>query len=120
MSDDDQWQNVYLNDVLEMDEVSEPEPEAEPLPDPSEINKLQEVAEATKPKQDLSKLNPEEGDEIVDLNQGDFVEVDMPDGKSYAGKVLEIDEDAGTVKVQINKPRKRVVVPVEDVFLIDK
>lgn len=133
MDDSDQWQNVYLNDVLEMDEEqSEPEP------------KKQEKAKGGKPKAKKQEKPEEEPDEEVDgedeagedadgteeeeqeedsgdeseLEVGDLVEVEYK-GVEEVATVLAINEEEETVKVQLQKAKKRVVVPIEKVYLLE-
>lgn len=160
MDDTDQWQNVFLNDVLEMDDAAEEEEEEEeakeekPKKAPAKKEKVKEEPkkEKAKSKAPAKKEEPdEEEEEEVDeaddeesadeddgtdedeesaeeeseesessdereLEVGDMVEVPYK-GKEVAAIVVSIDETNSTVKVQIDK--KRVVVPLENVFLLE-
>lgn len=157
MDDTDQWQNVFLNDVLEMDdaaeeEEAEEEEAEEEKPKKAPAKKEKEKAPAKKEKASTKKAKPdeeeeEETDEADDeettdedegtdeseeseeeeseesessdereLEVGDMVEVPYK-GKEVAAIVVSIDETNSTVKVQIDK--KRVVVPLENVFLLE-
>jgi hypothetical protein len=157
MDDTDQWQNVYLNDVLEMDdegEAVEEEAEEEEAEEEEVEEEVEEVkapskkeAKAKKGKADAkAKKQPipepveeeeviesdddgaeaeeeeEAGEEEEELSEereleiGDIVEVEYK-GKDVAATVISIDEEQSTVKVQIDN--KRVVVPLEKVYLLE-
>jgi hypothetical protein len=139
MDDTDQWQNVYLNDVLEMDDEIE-----EVVVPPKKVVKevVKEMsARATKTKtavkpEPVEEVEPdiesgegseseEEEDEEDDeptgdgereLEVGDIVEVNYK-GKDSAATVVSIDEASSTVKVQIGN--KRMVVPLESIYLLE-
>jgi hypothetical protein len=139
MDDTDQWQNVYLNDVLEMDDEIE-----EVVVPPKKVVKevVKEMpARATKTKtavkpEPVEEVEPdiesgegseseEEEDEEDDeptgdgereLEVGDIVEVNYK-GKDSAATVVSIDEASSTVKVQIGN--KRMIVPLESIYLLE-
>lgn len=160
MDDTDQWQNVFLNDVLEMDDSAEQveEEEEEEVKEEVKTKPKKEKAKA-EPKKATPKKAPakkevepdEEEEETTDeadneettdedegtdeseeseeeeseesessdereLEVGDMVEVPYK-GKEVAAIVVSIDEANSTVKVQIDK--KRLVVPLEKVFLLE-
>jgi hypothetical protein len=139
MDDTDQWQNVYLNDVLEMDDEIE-----EVVVPPKKVVKevVKEMpARATKTKtavkpEPVEEVEPdiesgegseseeeedEEDDEPTEdgereLEVGDIVEVNYK-GKDSAATVVSIDEASSTVKVQIGN--KRMIVPLESIYLLE-
>lgn len=147
MDDSDQWQNVYLNDVLEMDseakeeeaeeeeeeEVVEEKPKTKPVakgkpsgnkkPPAEEVEEEEDESESES--DDGGREEEEEADEEAEeaeeatereLEVGDIVEVNYK-GKDVAATVISIDEAQSTVKVQIDK--KRVIVPLENIFLLE-
>lgn len=134
MDDTDQWQNVFLNDVLEMDEEEEEEEEVKPEPKKKGKGKKveekkeepDEAADEESDGVDEEEGTEEEADEEAeeddtedadgDLEIGDMVEVNHK-GKDVVGTVISIDEEASTVKVQVDK--KRIVVPLENVYLLE-
>lgn len=140
MDDTDQWQNVYLNDVLEMDEaeaVEEEEEEEKPKPKPKA--KGQKNAKEQPPADDETEDaeseeetdESDEGEEAeeetekadessdeAELEVGDIVEVNYK-GKDTGAKVISIDEDNSSVKVELLKEKKRVIVPLEKVWLLE-
>jgi len=150
MDDTDTWQNVWLNDVLEMDdeateevaetEEEETEEEEEEVEEEEPPKKKGTSKGATKPpaKSNKGKVTgtkeeestgsdddeetetdeetEESSDEEGELEVGDIVEVNYK-GKDVAATVVSIDEDNSTAKVQIDN--KRVVVPLEKVFLLE-
>ena len=144
MDDTDQWQNVYLNDVLEMDdetaEVAEEEEEVEEVkpipkkasakkdtakdakkkkaPEPEPVEEMEsddETGEGTEEEEEEYE-EVDEPSEERELEIGDIVEVSYK-GKDVAATVISIDEAASTVKVQIGN--KRVIIPLENVFLLE-
>lgn len=141
MDDTDQWQNVYLNDVLEMDEegveveeevketklVSKPAsakketakdakkkkaPEPEPVEESEDDNGTGEGAEEEE--EEYEEID--ESSEERELEVGDIVEVPYK-GKDTAATVVSIDETTSTIKVQIGN--KRLIVPLENVYLLE-
>lgn len=134
MDDTDQWQNVFLNDVLEMDEEAE---EEEPKPKKKETKKggnKKAKKEEVEPEEDDDDATEEDADEgteeaddegteaddedVAELEVGDLVEVEYK-GTECVATVLSINEEEETVKVQLQKQKKRVVVPAEKVFLLE-
>lgn len=149
MDDSDQWQNVFLNDVLEMDDATEEveeevkeEPKKAPAkkekakaptkkakevePDEEEEEETDEADDEESTNEDDATESDEDSDEAEsedsessderELEVGDMVEVPYK-GKEVAAIVVSIDEANSTVKVQIDK--KRIVVPLENVFLLE-
>lgn len=147
MDDTDQWQNVYLNDVLEMDDeteavVEEEEEEEEEVEEVKPPKKAAKKETASAKKKKAPEPEPEEEDESDDedgdgaeedeeeteeveessdeeqreLEIGDIVEVNYK-GKDVAATVVSIDEATSTIKVQIGN--KRVIVPLENVYLLE-
>ena len=133
MDDTDQWQNVFLNDVLEMDEEAiEPEPEPK-KEKPKRGNKKAKKEEVTEEADDDEPDEPdeEEGTEEADdegtseddedtteIEVGDIVEVEYK-GTEHVATVLALNEEDETVKVQLQKLKKRVSVPIEKVWILE-
>jgi hypothetical protein len=141
MDDTDQWQNVFLNDVLEMDDeeaevVEEVEEVKKPVSKPASAKKdtakdaKKKKAPEPEPKEEIESDDEdgegteEETEEVEETEEssereleiGDIVEVSYK-GKDVAATVISIDEAASTVKVQIGN--KRVIVPLENVYLLE-
>jgi hypothetical protein len=141
MDDTDQWQNVFLNDVLEMDDeeaevVEEVEEVKKPVSKPASAKKdtakdaKKKKAPEPEPKEEIESDDEdgegteEETEEVEETEESSERELEIEDivevsykGKDVAATVISIDEAASTVKVQIGN--KRVIVPLENVFLLE-
>lgn len=130
MDDTDQWQNVFLNDVLEMDEEAEEEEKPKKKETKKGGNKKakKEEVESEEDDDDVTEedeteiIEPEaeeaDDENSAELEVGDLVEVEYK-GTECVATVLSINEEEETVKVQLQKQKKRVVVPAEKVFLLE-
>jgi len=141
MDDTDQWQNVFLNDVLEMDDeeaevVEEVEEVKKPVSKPASAKKdtakdaKKKKAPEPEPKEEIESDDEdgegteEETEEVEETEESSERELEIEDivevsykGKDVAATVISIDEAASTVKVQIGN--KRVIVPLENVYLLE-
>lgn len=135
MDSTDQFQNVYLNDVLELDEPEESEEEEPPKKKgkngnsktkKSKVKEKEDEPEDTADDDDAKESEEaeeeesedDESDGESDIEVGDIVEVDYK-GKEVVGEVIGLDEENETVKVQLKKPKKRIIVPIEKVFILE-
>jgi len=141
MDDTDQWQNVFLNDVLEMDDeeaevVEEVEEVKKPVSKPASAKKdtakdaKKKKAPEPEPKEEIESDDEdgegteEETEEVEETEESSERELEIGDivecpykGKDVAGTVISIDESTSTIKVQIGN--KRVIVPLENVYLLE-
>jgi sRNA-binding protein len=90
----------------------------QPIPEPVEEEEVIESDDdgAEAEEEEEAGEEEEELSEERELEIGDIVEVEYK-GKDVAATVISIDEEQSTVKVQIDN--KRVVVPLEKVYLLE-
>jgi len=118
MDETDQWQNVYLNDVLEMDEEDDSE-ETEGEDEEEEDSEVDVEEESGEDGTEEEEDGIEEDDEdYAELEEGDLVEVTY-NKKQQIGTVVSVDDENETVKVKLSKTKKTVLVPLDVVYVLE-
>jgi len=139
MNDDDQWQNVFLNAVCEMNEEEElvkkeqkPEPTKSTKTSVSKLNELLQNENKKEKQKTLPIVEEKEEEEVVEEEQEEQEEileeeVDLTvnsnvtaefKGSMVYGIVKEIDESNDTVVIKLKDTGKLIRVKSEKVSLV--